>query len=386
MRPVPPRGFDEEEYRARLARAQQLMQRSSLDALLLTTEANVRYFSGFLTRFWVSPTRPWFLVVPASGKPIAVIPEIGEPLMSKTWIEDIRTWPSPSPDDDGVGLVADTLAGAGRVGLPMGPETSLRMPLRDFSRLQSRLAAVEFADASDLMAALRMVKSPSEVAKIAYICSVASEAFAAVGSLVDAGRSLADIFRRFKIELLERGADDVPYLVGASAPGGYSDVISPPNDHPLRPGDILMMDTGAVHDGYFCDFDRNYAVGMADDVSRKAYDTLYHATEAGFEAARPGATCADLYRVMRGVISSEGFEDANVGRFGHGLGMQLTERPSVVSSDRTMLEPGMVLTLEPGLQIGPGRSMVHEENIVITGTGAEMLSRRAAPEMPVVSL
>lgn len=83
------------------------MAEGSIDALLLTTEPEVRYFSGFLTQFWQSPTRPWFLVVPATGRPVAVIPEIGEPLMSQTWIDDFRTWPSPSPDDEGVSLLAD---------------------------------------------------------------------------------------------------------------------------------------------------------------------------------------------------------------------------------------------------------------------------------------
>ena len=84
------------------------MQNHGLDALLLTTETNVRYFTDF-TRFWESPTRPWYLIIPSKGKPIAVIPSIGEALMSKTWLEDIRTWPSPDLKDDGISLLSDTL-------------------------------------------------------------------------------------------------------------------------------------------------------------------------------------------------------------------------------------------------------------------------------------
>jgi len=78
----PPRGFPAGEYEARLERAQRLMQKEELAALLLTTEPEVRYFSGFLTQFWRSPTRPWFLVVPRTGKPLAVIPEIGAATMA----------------------------------------------------------------------------------------------------------------------------------------------------------------------------------------------------------------------------------------------------------------------------------------------------------------
>ena len=86
------------------------MAERGIDALLVCTEPEVRYFSGFLTPFWQSPTRPWFLVVPCSGKPVAVIPEIGVPLMSATWLDDIRSWPAPQPEDEGVSLLAEALA------------------------------------------------------------------------------------------------------------------------------------------------------------------------------------------------------------------------------------------------------------------------------------
>ena len=384
MRADPPRGFPESEFENRLARAQRAMAEGSIDALLLTTEPEVRYFSGFLTQFWQSPTRPWFLVVPVTGRPVAVIPEIGEPLMARTWIDDIRTWPSPSPDDEGVSLLADVLAGTASLGVLMGPETTLRMPLQDFTRLQSILGEMTLVDATRLVSELRMVKSEAEISKISHICSVASDAFDAVPGLARAGDSLAGTFRRFKIELLESGADDVPYLVGASSAGGYEDVISPPDDRALEEGDILMMDTGAVFDGYFCDFDRNFAVGRVDDRAKTAHDTLYRATEAGLGAVRPGARCDEVYQAMRSVLSDRGHQVSNVGRFGHGLGMQLTEKPSLTSSDKTVLEPGMVLTLEPGVQMAPGRSMVHEEVIVVTDEGAELISRRAPAELPVI--
>jgi Xaa-Pro aminopeptidase len=87
---------------------------------------------------------------------------------------------------------------------------------------------------------------------------------------------------------------------------------------------------------------------------------------------------------MQGVMAAGGAADANVGRLGHGLGMQLTEFPSITPWDRTVLVPGMVLTLEPGMEFAPGRMMVHEENIVIREHGAELLSVRAPREMPVI--
>ena len=380
----PPRGFPPAEFERRLLRAQERMAATGLAALLLTTEPEVRYFSGFLTQFWQSPTRPWFLVVPREGKPIAVVPGIGAPLMQRTWIDDVRSWESPRPEDEGVSLVTAVLrevgAANGHVGLPMGPETTLRMPLADYRRLGELLPGASFVDATALVRRLRMIKSEAEVAKISHICGIAADAFESIP-----GQPLDEVFRGFKIALLERGADDVAYLVGASAPGGYDDVISPPGTRPLAAGDILMLDTGSLYDGYFCDFDRNYAIGHADDAARRAYETLYRATDAGLAAARPGATCADLFRAMQAVIVADGHACGNVGRLGHGLGMQLTEWPSHTAIDSTELAPGMVLTLEPGLGIGPARTMVHEEDIVIRADGAELLSRRAPPELPVIA-
>lgn len=387
-RPAPPRGFPDEEFAARLEKAQRLMAARGLDALLLTTEANVRYFSGFLTQFWQSPTRPWFLVVPRQGKPIAVVPSIGADCMARTWIEDIRTWRAPHPSDDGVTLVATALHEAagrgGSIGVPRGPETHLRMPLADFERLRRALDGASFADATPLVRDLRMIKSDREIAKIAHVCALASDAFDALPDLIAVGMPDTEVFRAFKIECLRRGADDVAYLVGGAGPGGYGDIISPPLGRPLARGDVLILDTGCVYDGYFCDFDRNVALGEAPDDARRAYQTAYRATEAGLAAARPGATCADLFAAMQTVLTEGGAQEGDIGRLGHGLGSELTEWPSHTDFDDTVLRPGMVLTLEPGMTFAPGRVMVHEENIVVRECGPELLTRRAPAELPIV--
>ncbi|MEQ8354277.1 MAG: Xaa-Pro peptidase family protein [Kiloniellaceae bacterium] len=384
----PPRGFPEAEFAARTEKAQALMAAAGLDALLLTTEPELRYFSGYLTQFWQSPTRPWFMVLPAEGKPVAVIPSIGVDCMARTWLDDIRSWPSPQPDDDGLTLLAQTLGERGgktaRIGLAKGKETHLRMPLGDFERLAEMLPGMVFQDSTPILRGLRQVKSELEIEKIAYACDVVSGAFEAAPALFAAGQSDIEVFRCFKMECLGRGMDDVAYLVGGAGQGGYGDIISPPSGRRLRDGDVLILDTGCVFDGYFCDFDRNFAIGHAADAARRAYDVVYRATEAGLAAARPGATCAALFAAMQSVLDAGGALGNDVGRLGHGLGMQLTEWPSHTPWDRTELLPGMVLTLEPGMSFAPGKVMVHEENIVVRQDGAELLTRRAVPELPVI--
>ncbi|MEP3112436.1 Xaa-Pro peptidase family protein [Nisaea sp.] len=383
------RGFPASEFEARVARAQALMTAEELDLLLLTTEPEVRYFSGFLTQFWQSPTRPWFLIVPRAGKPVAVIPGIGAAAMERTWLDDIRTWSSPCPEDEGLSLLTETITELGGdkpvIGIPSGPETHLRLPLSDYAALRSSLPDAVFRDDGGIHRRLRMIKSEAEVGKIWTACQMVSGVFENWSSWLSVGMSEREVFREFKISCLKAGVDDVSYLVGGAGPGGYGDIISPPTDRKITGGDVLILDTGSMHDGYFCDFDRNFAIGTPSDDVRSAYVAAYAATDAGLVAARPGATCADLFRAMADVLEAGGAQVGDVGRLGHGLGMQLTEWPSITATDMTVLEPGMVLTLEPGLEYAPGKMMVHEENIFIGEHGAELITRRASPEVPVVT-
>jgi len=385
---APLRGIPAAEFQARTRKAQTGMAAQGLAGILVMSEPEVRYFSGFQTLFWQSPTRPWFLFIPAEGKPIAIIPGIGAALMRQTWLDDIRTWSAPAPEDDGLSLLYDLLAPIaaqkGRIGLMKGHETALRMPLGDWEKLSARLQRLEYVDVTKLVQGLRMVKSPAEITKLEHICRIGSETFAKVPEFVAEGQPLEETFRAFRRAALAMGADDVPYLVGGADQDGYSDVISPPSRTPLRSGDVLMLDTGCTWDGYFCDFDRNWAIGRAGDAPRRAYDVLWRATEAGIAAARAGNTCRDLFAAMSVVIAEMDDSGGDIGRLGHGLGMQLTEQPSHANFDTTVLAENMVLTLEPSLSYGDGLMMVHEENIVIGPNGARLLTTRAAPELPVI--
>ena len=385
---IPQIGFEPSEFALRTERAQHLMRKLNVDGLLLTTEPEVRYFSGFHTAFWLSPTRPWFLVVPREGKPIAVIPEIGGARMSETWLDDIVMWSAPRPNDEGITELTATIKRlkniSGVIGVPMGTETHIRMPFSDFKKLQENIRGIELVDASPLIQELRKIKSEAEISKIRYICQRVSEGFLELPKIANLGDEEKEIFRKFRIDLLARGADEVPYLVGGSGPNGPKEVIGMPSKRILTKGDMLMMDTGAVFDGYFSDFDRNFCFGSVDETVAAAYDVVYRATDAGLEAARPGITAEGLWRVMADVLSESTTSKNAVGRLGHGLGMQLTEWPSNMKGDKTVMQPGMVMTLEPCIEFADGRIMVHEENIVIRDGEPELLSIRAPSEIPLI--
>jgi Xaa-Pro aminopeptidase len=253
------------------------------------------------------------------------------------------------------------------------------MGLTDFRAVEAGISG-KFDDCSALVKALRMVKSDAELAVIREICGIGSAAFARVPELAGVGVPLAEVFRRFKIALLESGAEDVPYLVGGAGAGGYGDVISPPSQTPLAAGDVLMLDTGSTLQGYFCDFDRNFAMGSAAPEAAEVHRRLFDVTQTGLETARAGVTCAELFAAMAKGLGG----GSDVGRIGHGLGMQLTEWPSIAAHDQTVLQAGMVMTLEPSLRVDERRMMVVEENILITEGTPVLLTTPAPRELPVI--
>ena len=388
---VPARGFTTAEFANRCSAAQRAMASRDVRALLLTSEADVRYFTGFMTQFWQSPTRPWFILLPASGQPIAVIPSIGVPLMRDCYVGDLRSWAAPAESDDGISLLVeliyDHVGNSDRLGMMMGRETSVRMPLADIEVLQVRLDGITLTDMTADIQQIRMIKSPAEQEKLKHICETVSRVFATIPSWAVAGMPLDEMFRQFKIKALEAGVDDVSYLVGSAGPNGYKDIIAPPNSRPLASGDVFMLDTGCVWDGHFCDFDRNFAINHASDAARGAHHRLFDATEAALDILRPGITSHDLFSAMDRILRPDQSAQLGVdevGRYGHGLGIQLTEPPSLTNWDKTVIKAGMALTIEPSISYGDGLTMVAEENLLILDNGIVLLSERAPRDLPII--
>ena len=171
----------------------------------------------------------------------------------------------------------------------------------------------------------------------------------------------------------------------ASGQGGYNQIICDPSEKKITDGDILIIDTGSTFDGYFCDFDRNYGFGKISKASQDAYNVLWEATEKGLEQAMPGSTCKEISEAMLSILHKAGLNSNNVGRMGHGLGLQLTEPPSIMSNDTTILKENMIMTIEPCFEYTPGKMLVHEENILITKNGFERLSSRTPKTIPTIS-
>ena len=394
--------ISEAEYRARVATIQKAMARERLDALLITSEDNYRYITGFNSPTWHNLTRPRYCIVPLAGDPTVVVPANNTAIVEETsWVKDVKWWIAPCPADDGVTLTVEALkARAGRfnrVGAELGPQSRLTMPVGDFFRIKAAMVPTEIVDGDWMLREIRMVKSPAEIEHLRFVGQAVSRAFEALPRRIAAGETEKQVAEKLQADFLRRGVEKIPYLVGVSGAGGYRNIHLSPQDRVLRRGDILVFDTGCSYKGYYCDFDREYSFGKPTDRIRRMYDIVWKATQAGIDAVRPGATCSDIWNAQAKIIlaaketSGLDFDLAKNGRMGHGLGMRMCEPPSIHPEDYTVLKPGMTLTIEPGISYthdgknGPEpRVMVHEENVAVTGDGVTMLTRRAPPEMSVV--
>lgn len=370
------------EYKERQTAAQRLMKPANIRSLVLTTTIDIRYFTGFDSQLLVhSPTRPCILIVQLGGS-IIVCPDILAHAVRQTCVDTVLTYASMRTTE--VDALCAALGSGGRCATPMGPESHVDMPLKHLQAVMARTG--EWVDATPLVHSIRVIKAPTEIANIQRACEIASHVLHTLSIPKDATER--DVARQVRIGCLAGGASTAPFVVVTSGPDGYESIVNDPTDRRLRNGDVVAIDVGCTYAGYWCDFNRNYAIGTASDQSRRANELLWDATERGLAVVRPGNTFGDVWAAMTSFLIANGCDASyyEEGRQGHGLGHTLTEQPSVCRGEPTVLQTGMVLTLEPSMLIQTnGSQWVHEENLVVTDGGYALLSVRAPRELPVLS-
>ena len=380
--------FPKEEYLKRLDNIHKKLENENIDAIVITSPANFRYFSGLDSNFWESPTRPWFLIISKNGKIKALVPSIGLSAIESTFIKDIEVWQSPNPKDEGTSLlkkIIKTFPKNSNIGFELGMETYLRMSIKEFLKIKKDLQEYNFIDSTNIVWSLRKIKSDLEIKNIEKVCSITSKVFNNLINKISLGMSEREIATIFKKDLINNGVDYIMYLSCASGINGYNQIICNPSEKKIGDGDILIIDTGSTLNGYYCDFDRNFGFGNINQKSLDAYNKLWDATEKTLEIIKPGISCKEVYESLSKNLFSSNVK-SNVGRMGHGFGLQLTEPPSIMIDDNTILEKNMILALEPSIEIENDLMLVHEENILITQNGNRLLTSRTPKELPVINV
>ncbi|WP_292522259.1 Xaa-Pro peptidase family protein [Mesorhizobium sp.] len=370
--------FAKAEYEGRCQHAWTLMRERSVEALLLTGDANRRYFAGHRTQHWVSNARPMFALLPEGKEPIVIVAESeGYTASDTSWIKDVRTWHGFA--DEGLPVIADILRELklerSRIGVDYGSEMRLGMPVPSFNTLQTLVPQVNFVDGSPILWATRMLKSKSEIEYIRQACSANESGFRHGWSVAQPGMTERDLQRRMAIAMLEGGADRVQWLPLNSGEGNYYKISMEPTERKLQVGETIWCDAGVTVRGYWSDYNRVAAVGRASEEQKSAYRNVWDITRACVEAVKPGVPLAAISEIAKNAFKGPG-------RIGHGSGLDITEPPSIRSEDDTIIEPGMILHIEPRV-VHPFGCFQLEEVIAVTESGYEFLSTPAPQTIPV---
>lgn len=234
------------------------------------------------------------------------------------------------------------------------------------------LPGVDRVYSTDTVGALRMIKDADELANLAENARIADVAQAALRAAIRPGiteRELADVAKGV---FEAHGARSAFGIVGAGPNSSY------PHHHTgqttVAPGDVLVVDIGGTKGGGFSDITRMACLGAPPADYARVHAVVNAAVEAVLAAIRPGIEARSLDKIARDVITDAGYGAYFIHRTGHGLGSEIHEPPYITGTSTTMLEPGMVFTVEPGIYL-PGRFGIRlEEVAVVTETGCRILS------------
>jgi Xaa-Pro dipeptidase len=368
-----------EELIERAARLRGRMAQAGLDALLLTTGDNLRYASGYPSPQRSGP-RPFLFILPLTGEPVFIVHagRLGE-AQRFSWATDIRTYYplSHAPVDETVGALRELKLEHARIGVEIGVEQCLDIPLTDFWAIQRRLPKAVFADSAPVIWEARLHKTEKEIARIRQACRITSMAYDQTYASMHAGMTEQEGAQIMKNAMLAQGAEDT-WLLMTSGFGNYDLISRGPGARRLEQGDFVYIDGGSSVGGYWSDFDRVGVVGAPTSAQRDAARIAEAITQTGVEMVRPGAStreiarrCArEIERFPYPITSDIGYLAA---RIGHGIGISALEPPNIAEHEDTILEPGMVITIEPGVATDFGVFHV-EQDVLVTENGHEVLS------------
>ncbi len=355
----------------RLSRLQRLLAEAGsagLDGLALVPGPNLFYLTGL--SFHLSE-RPIVALLFTDRPPLLILPAL-EAGKAERLAGGWRAF--AYSDEEGYDTVfQNAVAMLGLTGGLVGVE-ALRARFLEVSLLERYIPAARLAPAEDVLARLRMCKEPAELDAMRRAVAVTEAALERTMDSVQAGMTERAIATALKIELLQAGADGVSFEPIVVAGPNAALPHATPGERPIQAGEPIVVDCGAMVDGYAADITRTFSIGPLTGEMARVYRVVQAANEAGRAAVRPDVPAEAVDRAARAVIEAAGYGPQFVHRTGHGLGLEIHEPPYIVAGNRQPLEPGMTFTVEPGIYL-PGVGGVRiEDDVVVTESGGESLT------------
>lgn len=356
-----------DERLGRLEKARALMAGIGADALLVRGGASLRYFAGIT---WGASERLVALILPRRGRPVMICPafEAGTLEASLKIEAEARYWEEhESPYD----LAGQALSEHGATTLALDPQ----LPFWAFDGLRRAAPSLSLADGAPVIDGCRAVKSAAELAVMSQAKAMTLEVHRRAARMLAPGVTTGEVVRFIDEAHRRLGADGgssfcaVQFGAATQYPHGV------PGEQRLAEGDMVLIDTGCLVQGYNADITRTYVFGEPSPEHRRIWAIEREAQAAAFAAVRPGVSCETIDATARAVLEAHGLgPDYNLPglphRTGHGIGLSIHEPPYLVRGDRTPLEPGMCFSNEPMIVVPGGFGVRLEDHFHVTDTGA----------------
>ncbi|MES2056034.1 MAG: Xaa-Pro peptidase family protein [Pseudomonadota bacterium] len=351
-----------DERIARLSRARVATEAVGAQALLINAGASLRYFAGVP---WGASERMVALLLPVSGPPMLICPVFERGTLEADLAIDaeLLLW---EEDENPVERVADAL-GAGAM-LAIDP----LLPFAWGEKLRG--TGLSLLDGASIIDGCRLIKSPAELALLSQAKAMTLEVHRRAARILTPGIAASEVIRFIDTAHRAIGAAGSSFCIvqfgrASAFPHGL------PGEQYLADGDLVLIDTGCLVEGYHSDITRTYAFGRIGDAERSIWSLEKEAQAAAFAAVRPGATCESVDRAARDVLEAAGLgPDYHLPglphRTGHGIGLSIHEPAYLVRGDRTILAPGMCFSNEPMIVVPDRFGIRLEDHFHVTETGA----------------
>ena len=337
-----------------LIRLRAWMKSAGAGAAFITDPVSIGYLTGFLAE---PHERLLALVVTEAGAAL-IVPGLEEETASRTAQDvELRIWLDGT---DPWREVSAALQGAGG-GLAVEKN---HLTLQSWERLQA-LASPEAAplDAGSVIRAMRALKDPIELARLERAAQISDQVTMRALASVEPGRSELEIANEVEMLIASAGAQlSFETIVGTGTNTALPHLR--PGPHRIREGDLFLIDCGAAWEGYRGDISRTIVVGESDRRQRDVFSVVLEAHDAALAEVRAGVSAGQVDAAARAVIRGAALGDFFIHRTGHGLGLEAHEHPSLDPGSDTVLETGMVITIEPGVYL-PGWGGVRLEDDVV---------------------
>ena len=223
---------------------------------------------------------------------------------------------------------------------------------------------------------IRIIKTEKEVERMRWAAQITDQVYQKLLRIVKPGMSEKELSKFIRNSFEELGIEELSF--DTIVVSGENEALphGQPSDKIIKEGELITVDFGCKYQGYCSDFTRTFAVGKEIDPKLKEiYQIVKEAQWKGIQAVKAGVKCSEIDQIVRDYIQQEGYGKYFVHSTGHGLGIEVHENPSISSRDNTILQPGMVITIEPGIYIPSLGGVRIEDDVLVTETGYELLTK-----------